>query len=165
MLAMSSRVPDDGDPIGIQRNGIHLEGYLFKKSPAGLPGMHRWQRRYFRLQDRNLLYFEKQQHSLTSTKALGVIDLANVSEIQWLSDKKNGSSLLERECSASRLQDSKCIAARHVTGCRFDICVSSSSGAMLLEPVTPSSGTIIFAAYHRSALALLLTLPAYPLFV
>jgi len=111
MLAMSSRVPDDGDPVGIQRNGIHLEGYLFKKSPAGLPGMHRWQRRYFRLQDRNLLYFEKQQHALTSTKALGVIDLANVSEIQWLSDKKNGSSVLQRDLRCVfRIQI--CIAAR-----------------------------------------------------
>lgn len=62
------------------------EGWLKKKSPKGLPGMHVWQKRYLRLFSDVLQYFKKE----TQSTPQGLIPLQFVSSVTQNLNSKQG---------------------------------------------------------------------------
>ena len=63
-----------------------LREYLYKKSPAGIRGYRRWQKRFFELGSRCILYFTSDKKS----QPLGVVNLLETIDVKWYPEKKKG---------------------------------------------------------------------------
>ena len=58
---------------------VLMKGFLKKKSPKGLPGMHAWQMRWFELTAEHITYWEISMEGEVEEKgAIEVVDLAGV---------------------------------------------------------------------------------------
>jgi hypothetical protein len=73
-----------------------MEGYIYKKSPSGIPGMRVWQKRYLVL-DADALQYYRDGNDLTVPS--GRIALVDVVSAVWLSDRRKGARFdIVREC-------------------------------------------------------------------
>ena len=71
---------------------IYHEGMIQKKSPKGLPGLHKWQSRYFVLTNKSLNYYKEKVDTSSgeAPTSHNVIPLMNIVKCEYLSDKKVG---------------------------------------------------------------------------
>eukprot|EP00808_Paulinella_micropora_P016283 g16184.t1 len=65
---------------------VEKQGWLWKKSPAGLKGFRRWQKRWFVIGQKAITYYTKE----TDIKPLGSIPLLQIVACEYIPDKRIG---------------------------------------------------------------------------
>lgn len=65
---------------------IYYEGWLDKKSPSGIRGFRKWQKRWFQIHEKAIVYMKNQGDE----KQLGQIPLQQIVECEYLPDKRIG---------------------------------------------------------------------------